>query len=365
MARRMSMLETSLSLLRSKAAAARGIASPTMLILEPTLQCNSRCRTCFNLEQLNTPGAVLTLEEVEAIAADLPDLVSLLLSGGEPTLYPALAGVARAFARRTKAQYLYIPTNGVIPARVEAEISSVCGAFPGSVVVGLSIDGVGEQHDRIRRVPRNFELLGESYARLSRLKASRPNLHLSATTCVCADNRDDYREILRWVERNWPEVEGHSISLVRSAPGPDVMLDAEEFLAREGASLARDAAGRKAFRLGPVGWLNGLFWTGYYDEALRHSRGERRRWTCSALSGSLYINAKKEVFACEMLRPIAKLGPGASLAAVLASRAAEEERGRIRRKECSCDHACFLQHSAFTEPANAGLWARAALARLR
>lgn len=336
-----------------------------MLILEPTLQCDSRCKICYNLEQLNTPGAVLSPEQVEGIARDLPDLVSLLLSGGEPSMYEGLTGLVRTFARHTRARYLYIPTNGLRPRRVADQVAAICGEFPGKVIVGLSIDGVGELHDRIRRVPGNFERLCESYEALVRLKASHPNLHLSATTCICADNVASYREILHWVEQRWPHAEGHSISLVRSAPSRDVELDSAEFLAREGASLQRDAGRRKSFQFGVLGWMNGLFWTGYYEEALRHSRGLPRRWTCSGLSGSLYINAKGEVFPCEMLNPVGSLGPDGSLAEILAARAAVEERARIRRRECSCDHACFLQHSAFTEPANAPLWMRATLQRLR
>jgi len=37
---------------------------------------------------------------------------------------------------------------------------------------------------------------------------------------------------------------------------------------------------------------------------------------------------------------------------ILSSSGARSQRDAIARKECSCDHACFLQHSFLTEPRN-------------
>ncbi|HRY29536.1 MAG TPA: radical SAM protein, partial [Elusimicrobiota bacterium] len=185
----------------------------TLLILEPTLVCNSRCSACYNLNRLNPPPVVqITLAEIESVARALPHLAVLSLSGGEPTMHPCLSAVVEVFERHCRPLAVNLPTNGVNPAQVAAAVEGVCGATRAQVVVHLSVDGIGEEHDRIRGVPGNFESLRDTRARLRELQKHCPHLRLSVNTCLSARNRGSYRDILAWVEREWPEIEAHSVS---------------------------------------------------------------------------------------------------------------------------------------------------------
>jgi MoaA/NifB/PqqE/SkfB family radical SAM enzyme len=347
------------SLLRSRAARLRSRTHPTMLIVEPTLRCDAGCPACYNRALLNAEGATLDVRAAAGIAASLPDLAVLMLGGGEPTLHPDLPGFVAAFARHTPARYLNLPTNGLRPDGIAAVVDEVCRVFPGEVAVGLSIDGVGPRHDAVRGRAGNFDRLCETYARIVALRGRHPNLHLSANTCISGLNADDMSAVVQWVRGRWPAVEGHSISVVRSPGHESARFDAAGFLRSHGTFLAREAMHRRGYRVGPVGHLARVFWHAYYDEALRHHEGAPRRWRCPALDGAIYVDAFGAVHACELRAPIGRLAAdGTGLTGLLDGPRATAERARIRHRECSCDHGCFMQHGAFTDPRNVGLWLR-------
>ena len=75
----------------------------------------------------------------------------LILSGGEPLLRPDLMDIAR----RARAQGFYtgLSTNGtLINAALLPEIAAI-----GYDYLGISLDGMGETHDRFRRKAGAFD----------------------------------------------------------------------------------------------------------------------------------------------------------------------------------------------------------------
>lgn len=326
----------------------------TLLILEPTLNCDSSCITCYNLDALNPPAAdQISLEEMERLARAVPNLAVLSLGGGEPTLHPRLADVVGLFEEHCRPSVVNVPTNGVVPERIVRCIRDVCSRTAAEVVVHLSIDGVGPLHDAIRRVPGNFEKLRETYARLSALRASAPRLRLSANTCLCPQNADRHEEIARWVAANWPDVEGHSVSAARRPGTPEAALEDGPAFGALAESVRRGLRERAAFRRSWFGPFNRLFWSAYYRLSAEHRAGAPRRWECSAGRGSLYVDGLGRVHSCEMRGAVGRLR-GTSLAEVTAGVEAARDRRDVAAKRCSCDHACFMQHSFLTLPRNLG-----------
>jgi MoaA/NifB/PqqE/SkfB family radical SAM enzyme len=345
---------------------ARSLTTPTrggrvtLLILEPTLKCNSRCATCYNLDALNPRTGHVTDDEIREIARSLPNLAILSLSGGEPTLHRDLPGVIAAFESHGRPVAVNLPTNGVLPARIAENVDGMCRATRAKVVVGIAVDGVGPLHDEIRRVPGNFESANETYHALVALKRRHDNLRVSANTCVCQQNQAHIGAIRAWVAANWPEVEGHSMSLVRN-PGESVSALTPAQASHRLEELASDLEERRAYDTTLFGHLNHAFWSEYYDLAREYRRGEPRRWHCTGGSTSLYVDGLANVYACEMLERIGNLRDhGGSLEALLASAEAARQRDSIAARECRCDHACWVQHSLLTDPRNAPHLARGA-----
>ncbi len=111
----------------------------------------------------------------------------ITVSGGEPLLRDDAVEIMRLACEHCRPAILNIPTNGLLPQRISRAVGEVTATCPHtSFVVNLSLDGWGEDHDRIRGVPGNFERALETYRRLRALKS--PNLTLGVHTVVSRFN---------------------------------------------------------------------------------------------------------------------------------------------------------------------------------
>jgi MoaA/NifB/PqqE/SkfB family radical SAM enzyme len=136
----------------------------------------------------------LSIEEFDKIFRKIGGAYWFTLSGGEPFLRDDIVEVCRSVHDNCKPGIINIPTNGllcdVIPGRVK-EILEVC---PGSqIVVNVSIDGVGEQHDEIRGVKGNFERAMKTYEALRSLNSK--NFELGIHTVISAFNVNEIPKI--------------------------------------------------------------------------------------------------------------------------------------------------------------------------
>ena len=110
-------------------------------------RCNLNCIHCYSLSaDVDFPGELTTAQVLE-VMADLRafGVPVLILSGGEPLLRPDIFDIAR----RAKALGFYVglSSNGTLID--ENNIDAI--AAVGFDYVGISLDGLGETHDRFRR----------------------------------------------------------------------------------------------------------------------------------------------------------------------------------------------------------------------
>ncbi len=125
---------------------AAAVYVPEHCVWELTRRCNLRCLHCGSAAG-TAREAELTVAECLDVAGDLLALgcTNVTLIGGEVFLYPGWQHVARRLSDGGAA--VRIITNGYRFGKREiAEIKAA-----GLALVGLSIDGVEEHHDRIRR----------------------------------------------------------------------------------------------------------------------------------------------------------------------------------------------------------------------
>jgi MoaA/NifB/PqqE/SkfB family radical SAM enzyme len=124
---------------------------PKNATLYITDKCNSRCLSCGVWKK--RPGPEAETNEWLAVLKDLKEAgISYLgFSGGEPLLRPdvtELIGKARELGFR----FIDLCTNGVLLTRETLHRLAEAGLDR----LILSIDGIGETHDRLRGVPGNF-----------------------------------------------------------------------------------------------------------------------------------------------------------------------------------------------------------------
>lgn len=194
------MLEVLPKIAKMQASYALGkpLALPMNLTISVSYRCNSRCKTC-NVWQ--RPNDDFTLEEYEKTFASVGRAAYwFTFSGGEPTLrkdLPEMIGLAYKYCRPG---VINIPTNGIQDKIIPGRIERVLQAAPTSdVIVNLSLDGVGENHDRVRGVKGNFERAMRTYAGLKELKGRYKNFTLGVHTVISNFNIDEFDNIHSFV----------------------------------------------------------------------------------------------------------------------------------------------------------------------
>jgi heme d1 biosynthesis radical SAM protein NirJ len=155
-------------------------------------RCTLNCIHCYSLScDKDFPGELSTAEIFEV----MDDLKAfrvpvLILSGGEPLLRPDIFEIsARA---KAMAFYVGLSTNGTL-------IDEACAdriAEVGYNYVGVSLDGIGEVHDRFRRQEGSFEAALNGM-RLCRARGIKVGLRFTMTE----RNAHDLPDMLDLMER--------------------------------------------------------------------------------------------------------------------------------------------------------------------
>ena len=164
-----------------RAGASGSSFAPRFITLKPTLRCNLRCEFCRFVSSGDVFGKRdwLEIEEWERIVDEIAPLRPYVcITGGEPTMYPA---VARLIARVKRHRLTCVmTTNGtLLAARAQELIAS-----PPDVLI-LSLDGPREVHDQVRMVEGAFDRAVKGVETLQRLQRERgrstPYLILNTT----------------------------------------------------------------------------------------------------------------------------------------------------------------------------------------
>lgn len=115
--------------------------------------CNLSCTHCYSASANKTFSGELSLAEVFQVLADLHacEVPALILSGGEPLLRPDLFTIARQ--AKTLGFYVGLSSNGTLMDADKAKRI----ADAGFDYVGVSLDGLEANHDRMRGMSGAFQ----------------------------------------------------------------------------------------------------------------------------------------------------------------------------------------------------------------
>ncbi|MCP4935801.1 MAG: heme d1 biosynthesis radical SAM protein NirJ [bacterium] len=154
-------------------------------------RCNLKCKHCYAISgdvdfpgELNTDEVCKVMDELRGFRVPV-----LILSGGEPLLRSDIYDISR----RAKKQGFYVglSTNGTLidESNIE-EIDSI-----GYDYVGISLDGIGETHDKFRMMDGAYE----KSLHAMRLCRDR-GLKVGARFTMTADNESELPEMLRLID---------------------------------------------------------------------------------------------------------------------------------------------------------------------
>ncbi|MBI2190841.1 MAG: radical SAM protein [Planctomycetes bacterium] len=338
------------------------------LIFYVTARCNLRCRHCFYFDELDKPDR-LNLEQIEKVARSVGRLTFLRITGGEPFLRKDLPEVMEKFYTYSGTRRMGVITNGTVGKQTLAALDRVWDLAPDlHLDVGVSIDDLGEGHDRVRDKAGTFDLATALLRDLVERRRVLSNLEVSTVTTVTARNCHRLREIYDYLESLG--VDRISCNLIRGKVPDDELRAVDlkayrEFqeslaayhrrkhrgpwsaLRRAKNEVARRAIfnivgnGRQpqdlSFRIGTSGRADG----GYY------ALGEESPVHCQAARAIAVLKEDGTVHTCELLdRPLGNLRDvDFDWNAVWSSPAAESARRFIDETGCSCTHECFLTAS--------------------
>jgi MoaA/NifB/PqqE/SkfB family radical SAM enzyme len=169
---------------------------PMNITLSPSPRCNSRCLTCnIWMKRENE----LTLDEWEKVLASLGHAPYwFTISGGEPFMFKGVVELAQMAYQYNRPGILNIPTNSIL-STIPEKVQRIAESCPESqLIINLSLDGVGEKHDRIRGIPGNFAKFERTLRALLELRQSLPNLNLGIHSVVSVFNVNDLDEIIEY-----------------------------------------------------------------------------------------------------------------------------------------------------------------------
>jgi len=191
---------------------------PIHLTFFLTRKCNAHCPFCFYLKSSDNPktaAAELSLAEIDRISRSMGRLLWLAFSGGEVYLRKDLVEISKIFYDHNRPAVMLFPSNGMLPDLIRDRTEQVLTYCRNSiVVVKLSLDGVGSDHDRLRNTRDNFDRVMQTYALLKDLLDDYPNFELGFNTVLTAQNQHKIEGIIDFVSRLDARIT-HTLSMVR------------------------------------------------------------------------------------------------------------------------------------------------------
>ena len=323
---------------------ARNSGMPSYVIFHVTSLCNSRCITCFNWKNLNKKDE-LKLEEIGKFSERMKNIGYLTLGGGEPFLRKDLPEICEIFYTNNRVRAFSIPTNGLSPDGIGKTAVGILGKCPDATVrISLSIDGIGELHDKIRGVDGNFDRIKETYHILNTLRKTHSNLRILAATTFCSHNQDKVIEIYRYIKDEM-DIDQYNINYVRGDARNPIVKDVEVEKYEELVNYIENNMDKKS-----NGFIESLF-----DilpvltrrSVLKTLKSQERIYECHAGKRMIVIDSFGNVFPCEMLSE--KLGNlrdyDYDLQKILEMENTQRVLKFIRDKKCNCTWECAIQDS--------------------
>jgi len=193
--------------------------TPAQFIFFVTNRCNARCRHCFYWRELNKKSKdELSLGEIKKISRSMGRILWFFVSGGEPFVRKDLAEICQTFYKNNHPNSIIIPTNGILVEKILKDVGRVAQACPrAKLVVQVSIDEIGERHDRIRGVSGNFAKAELLIPQLKQLQKKHSNLALQANVVFCRNNQARIAKILDYLEEEFA-LDNICLSLIRGEP---------------------------------------------------------------------------------------------------------------------------------------------------
>ncbi|MHB1361366.1 MAG: radical SAM protein [Thermoleophilia bacterium] len=312
-----------------------------------TYRCNARCLMC-NIWQ--TGGA----EDLDIGLLDkLPDSLRYInISGGEPFLRKDLPEVVTAVVKAAPRAQVIISTNALIPGKRLRETLAGIRKIRPDVGVAVSIDGLGQTHDRIRGIEGAFDRAVDLLKGIKR--DGIENIRIAFT--IFDENVRDYAGVYELsrqlgVQFTSAVAQGSEHYFQGAGVRPAAIADIREQLDEVAAS--------ELVTFEPKRWVRAYFNRGLY----RYAAGGGRPLSCQAADDFFFMSPAGTIYPCNVMDfPLGNLHD-ATFEEIWNSDTAVEARARVQGCQMGCWMVCTARTAIKRNPLKVAGWVASGKAR--
>ncbi|HZS08989.1 MAG TPA: radical SAM protein [Blastocatellia bacterium] len=333
-----------------------GVTSPVVLNILITSVCDMRCVHCFFTEELDDKPRKknqMTTEQLRRISETLGgSLPVLIIAGGEPFTRRDLPEVVRAFYENNQLESVYLMSNGGIQQRIIPDVSRILDECPKlNVTVALGIDGLKEEHEKIRRKPGSWDKAIDTARQLQAIKRRIPRLDVQTCTCFMNSNQD---RIFEWYDFLRYELRPDKINVnyIRPPAARPEELNIDPGRYRRLSRMIDEDSRRGTIRNhyeGKGGYFKAAIDIHMHEIIARTEEEKKAQLTCHAGNTGGVIYDEGTVSSCENLDPVANLRDYDWNFWKLWNSPEMHERRARARSGCYCTHEsnCYYPSLAF------------------
>jgi sulfatase maturation enzyme AslB (radical SAM superfamily) len=321
---------------------------PTVLIFHVTFVCDARCNMCSNWTRGNRKED-MTLEQIEQVFSSplWKRIENASISGGEPTTRNDLVDIVRVMIDKLpKLRKLTLNTTGLTPHRgipMLTKIVQMCHERGVIFSTRVSVDGVGDMHNEVRRVKRGFDKAEQTIAAMKELQKTYP-FNFGISTTIFSMNLGDAENILAWARREKLDI---VFNMVRFT---EAMLGNAD-LAKDIKPVSEEEQRMREFFLERVRHdplLDGQNYI-YMHYADMIANGYHRTAPCPFQTQGVMLNPDGGMFFCENSNVVGNAVTD-DPEAVYFKQASQEHRNYIRDEKCpTCLSPCQMNVAAIKQ----------------
>ncbi len=288
--------------------------APVLLNILVTSVCDMRCTHCFFTDELDDrPRKKLQMKthEIDRIAETLGgNLGVLILAGGEPFTRKDLPEIVSSFYRHNNLESVYLMSNGQIQKRIFPDVTRILEECPNlNVTVAMGIDGLQEQHDKIRQKSGSWQIAIETAGELKAMKKQYPQLDLQTCTCFMHSNQDT---IFEWYDFLKHDLKPDKVNFnyIRPPSADPIELDIDQTRYAKLAQMIDDDSRHAAIKNnygGNAGFFKAAIDIYMHGLITKTQETQQAQLTCYAGTAGAVIYDEGTLSSCENLAPIGNL----------------------------------------------------------
>lgn len=248
-----------------------------------TYKCNARCVMCNIWQKEKKPE--LALEIYKKLPSSLEEIN---ITGGEPFLRSDLPEIINVINKTCNYPRIIISTNGLLPDILDKSLAKIQCYSKNNIGIGLSLDGIGGKHDKIRGIPGAYSKVLQSLDVVK--KNNFKNIRLAFTMSDL-----NFNELLKVYELSRKLKVDFSWIVAQSSShyfGINIKLTADN-----AKKNIKDLIQKQLKSWRPKTLARAYFSNALYEFIFKH----KYPWQCQAMNSSFFLDPYGDIYPCNAL----------------------------------------------------------------